>query len=423
MTYRYAGLRRIALTTFILAAAAACGADDSAGSGGDGGGGTTGSTGSTGSSSGGGGEGGSAQGGSGQGGGTPEDTGTDFDYTPSNLEGVNVDVAGPDVVLDNCDDPWIDTSSGAFPCGESVAFETIDQGPGWPDIAVFHLNSLHITSGTEIGTRGNDALALVVRGDVIIEGTLYVTGDHDCGINGVPGGYRGGLANYPQGGTGDGPGGGPGGSNLGGGAGGTFGGIGGDGANAELGALGGLPVLQGYGDPTLIPLVGGSGGGASTTEDCGGAGGGALVLASSTSIIVALNGGITAGGRGGWKGGGGGSGGAILLEGPAVTVDGVVAANGGGGGASHSGGCSGKISGLPACGADGFAATGGVGSSAINPDAGNGTVSTNQFACSGGGGGGAGRIRINTMDGAATIGGTVSPAASTSLFTEGVIAP
>ncbi len=363
-------------------------------------------------------------GGSGSGGGdsTPDDA-VDFSFTPSNLAEVDVDAGGPDVELGtDCHETWIDTTSGQFACGLTVPFVTVDQGPGLPDITVFLVDSLHLHIGVDIAVKGSNALAIASKGDVLIEGRLFVRGFSRCGGDGVPGGFAGGSALSVQGDDGGGPGGGQGGLTRAGGGGANYGGHGGVGAESGDGAVGGEAGTS-YGTDVLIPLLGGSGGGGGGDLDgkCGGSGGGAVLLASSTSGVVANSGGVNAGGRGGGWGGGGGSGGAILLEAPQVEVAGVVAANGGGGGGSHSCGCNGDWNGDPACGGDGAYADGGVGSSSVNADAGNGTVTTNHFACSGGGGGGAGRIRINTQSGSALLLGTVSPSPALGLTTEGTL--
>ena len=95
----------------------------------------------------------------------------------------------------------------------------------------------------------------------------------------------------------------------------------------------------------------------------------------------------------------------------------IVAANGGGGGGSTARGCTGSLSGDPACGGT-ASAVGGAGSSAIGASGANGGLPP-AFAAAGGGGGGAGRIRINTTGGAANVTGTLSPGPSIGLATQG----
>lgn len=198
-----------------------------------------------------------------------------------------------------------------------------------------------------------------------------------------------------------------------------FSAMGGSGAgHAAQGGTGGSSTAPGmtYGNALLVPLAAGSGGGAggsgSGSAGVGGGSGGALQLVAGRQIRVL--GAINAGGCGGKAGagegggGGGGSGGAILLEAPDVIVAGVVAANGGGGGASGADGANGIASDAPALGGVGKS-TGGKGGAAKMSAGSDG--SAHRYAIGGGGGGGAaGRIRINTRTGAATISGSVSPA-------------
>lgn len=173
-----------------------------------------------------------------------------------------------------------------------------------------------------------------------------------------------------------------------------------------------------YGTPEIIPLVGGSPGGTSSWYGTvlAGAGGGALQIVARTSIKVGMFGSINAGGGGGSApAAGGGSGGAVLLEAPVITIAGHLGANGGGGGGSMIG-----RPGTPASADDQPAAGGapaGKGSAAGDV---NGSDAGMDWA---GGGGGAGRIRLNTATGAATLGASalVSPALTTPCATQGRI--
>jgi hypothetical protein len=107
-----------------------------------------------------------------------------------------------------------------------------------------------------------------------------------------------------------------------------------------------------------------------------------------------------------------------LLEAPQVTVNGVLAANGGGAGVFSGGG--GAQDGQPnATPALGQTTTSAVGSAGTQVNGADGTSTSNNGTS--GGGGGAGRIRINTTSGAATIGSgaTISPALTTACVTQG----
>jgi hypothetical protein len=68
-----------------------------------------------------------------------------------------------------------------------------------------------------------------------------------------------------------------------------------------------------------------------------------------------------------------------------------------------------------------YGSFGGKGSAAGMPNGENGQVTGDRNA--GAGGGGAGRIRINTMAGMATLTGKVSPATTTPCATQGTLAP
>jgi hypothetical protein len=203
-----------------------------------------------------------------------------------------------------------------------------------------HFTTINIPAGVTVRPTGPASLHWLAQGAVQIDGTIDLRGA--SGRNGNeahspsrpgPGGFPGGIGGIggSAGQAGVGAGGGAGGGNGGGGSYGTKGG------NAPVGGTAG-PT---YGNPFLLPLVGGSGGGgggssANVGGGGGGAGGGALLIASSVSI--ALSGKIDAtGGQGGngERGGGGGSGGAVRLLAPALTGDGEITVAGGAGGGSN----------------------------------------------------------------------------------------
>jgi hypothetical protein len=336
--------------------------------------------------------------------------GTGCDFKPSNA--LPCDAAGPSIDIGSgCDDGEIDTTSGKFACGTTVPSRTFDQGAGRPKIMAFFVDGFRIGRDKTVRVTGDAALAIVSRGDVVIEGTLDASAENrECTAG--PGGYRGGRGDGARGENGAGPGGGDGNGGWAGAGGGSYGGRGGaggsvTGASPVSGAKGGTV----YGEATLVPLLGGSGGGGD--EYCGGGGGGAVQVTSSTSILIAAGGGIHVGG-GSSKGyyGGGGSGGAILVEAPKIVVEGTLAANGGGGGY----GCGALLGALPACGGENG---GGVGSSAINADGAAGSSTTDH---GGGGGGGAGRIRLVTTGAQAGVPGTLAPATATLLVSQAALA-
>ena len=191
---------------------------------------------------------------------------------------------------------------------------------------VFKYSSVNIASGAFVTFTNHPSHAPVVwlvNGDVTIAGDVSLDGQ-TIGNNapqlaeGGPGGFRGGIASFSGGvtqGAGFGPGGGePGGGNYGDWAtGGTYGTVG----DSSPGSP--------YGNPSLLPLIGGSGGGGyySSGQGGGGGGGAILIACSGTMTIngnVHANGGYcTADGRGG-----GGSGGGIRLVSTTLAGSGIV---------------------------------------------------------------------------------------------------
>lgn len=186
----------------------------------------------------------------------------------------------------------------------------------------------------------NTPVYILAAGDIVIDGTIDVSGaaapnpvTGGAPVGGVsgPGGFHGGKPGFADGvgpGAGYGPGGGLGGGNN----------ATADGAGA--GSYAGLfSGVQGqnkrgavvYGNPLLIPMIGGSGGGGTEGSPGigGGGGGGALVIASRTRIV--LDGSILA--TGGLSSGSAynmGSGGAVRLIAPEVRGSGNISVLGGG---------------------------------------------------------------------------------------------
>lgn len=276
----------------------------------------------------------------------------------------------------------IDSTSGVINGVTGFVFQVQN------NVGIFRFKSLTITQGiTIVGTR---AVALVADGPIVISGVVDARGS--CvGRSAGPGGGVGapGSANAgaPGGGTG-------GGANDDGGGGGGFGAVGGTGR-------GGQPGGNSFGDPEITILRGGGGGGGGRNGE-GGGGGGGLQFVSNGQIVITAVGGVNAGGCGAPDGGGGaldgggggGAGGTILLEAPEVVIDGVLAVNGGAGADNNNVGGAGRLDRTPAIGggADGSAGPIITGRNGVNSGD--------------GGGGAAGRIRVNTRTGTATLGAT-----------------
>lgn len=170
----------------------------------------------------------------------------------------------------------------------------------------------------------------LVDGDVTINGTLNISGESWKSAPALaqpgPGGFRGGMGYYASSvgaSAGFGPGGGK--TEI------TNRGFGGSHASAVTSS----PVP--YGNPSLVPLLGGSGGGGGSAARGGGAGGGALLIACSGTLTIngkiMANGGApndnahTANGDTG-----GGSGGGIRLIADTMVGTGTIEAKAGAGG-------------------------------------------------------------------------------------------
>jgi hypothetical protein len=204
---------------------------------------------------------------------------------------------------------------------------------------VYNFTTITIGVGSTLrlqGDRVNRPLYWLASGDVVINGTLDLSGaagivTSDLSLRrqvSIPGsgGYAGGAGGIrnssPTATSGEGPGGGSGGVPCSGngyvcGKGGTF-----------------------SGNRYLLPLIGGSGGEGGTDDRYvnGGGGGGAILIASSTSITV--GGAVTAIGGNGiqWNiSSGGGSGGAIRLVAPTLYGGGKLNVNGGSSGGGQGG--------------------------------------------------------------------------------------
>jgi hypothetical protein len=229
-------------------------------------------------------------------------------------------------------------SDGAFNPTTNIVINMADHPNG-----IYQYTSVNISNGvtvTFIPNANNTPVIWLVQSNVIINGVIGVSGQNGNGvIGGVggPGGWAGGGGgSYPT------PGQGPGGGSLS-----TNGGMGGSGSYGTQGGVSGCygggagPV---YGNPFVLPLMGGSGGAGWPPVVCGstpygssggGGGGGAILIASSGSITVKgsiyANGGVS----GISPSGGGASGGAIRLVATNVEGSGQISAvsgsSGGGG--------------------------------------------------------------------------------------------
>lgn len=198
-----------------------------------------------------------------------------------------------------------------------------------PSNGVFHCTTITIGASATLSFAPNELntpVYLLAQGDVLIEGTIDVSGQNwNAGGRGGPGGFAGGAPAKPDLPTGDGhgPGGGRGGiSNSSVDPGypgnGSFGAVDARTSSTNNGRI--------YGNSLLVPLIGGSGGGGRPDGYIGGGGGGAILIASDTSIW--LSGTIRA------RGGSGvyfcsGSGGGVRLVAPAINGAGVVDARDG----------------------------------------------------------------------------------------------
>lgn len=174
---------------------------------------------------------------------------------------------------------------------------TANEGKGVYDATkwavVFKYTSVFVAAGVTVTFKNHPKRAPVVwlvgggggSGNVTINGNVRLDGQNGNTSSSPrltepgPGGYRGGTSNF-TGSVTAGPGFGPGG--------------GGTPGHASYGTMGGGGVAV-YGNPSLVPLVGGSGGGGHPSDNrAGGAGGGALLIAASGAVTI--HGSLTANG-------------------------------------------------------------------------------------------------------------------------------
>ena len=215
-------------------------------------------------------------------------------------------------------------------------------GPlGIPHIAVFTFDNLVMDGTATFAVTGHRALALLSRGDALMNVTLSLNAEYSsAGTNtvpgtGGPGGFDGGAPTL----DGEGPGSGAGALSSSfiavyGGAGG-FGGVGRPGGNGTPFYGEGGPA---YGNLFQV-LQGGSGGGGArntqsgTSDGVGGGGGGALELGAANVLTIGASGALRANGGFGQGGynprlalGGAGSGGGIRLQASRLILNGAVEA-------------------------------------------------------------------------------------------------
>jgi len=211
---------------------------------------------------------------------------------------------------------------------------TADTNMALPPDGVLHFTTITVASGAKLTFTPNDLntpVYLLAKGDVVIDGTIDVSGAAGTAVLGGvggPGGFAGGnagVADLPAG-DGQGPGAGRAGMQFG-----PEGGAVGAAAYGSVGqnTYGTTNTGTTYGSPLLVPLVGGSGGGGIHGGPGASGGGGAVLIASNTRIDV--NGTIMARSLDASQAGnyGCGSGGAIRLVAPAVGGAGTLTASGG----------------------------------------------------------------------------------------------
>ncbi len=205
-------------------------------------------------------------------------------------------------------------SDGSYGALEITANTTLEMPPD----GIFHCTTITITNGATLRftpNARNTPVTLLATGNVVIGGTINISGSNGTALQGGfggPGGFAGGnpsRADLPPS-AGSGPGGGP--TNV--------------NTSVRHAVFAARPdnapadLAQPYGNALLIPMIGGSGGGGSPGDGGGGGGGGAILIASSTLIRVEGTGRILA--EGGYNGGSSirsiGSGGAIRLVAPKV---------------------------------------------------------------------------------------------------------
>jgi hypothetical protein len=255
-------------------------------------------------------------------------------FAPSSFAQILVPSDGSDGALNITTNTVIDLSQAVT--GSWSANNSAHAGLGIYDptvwAVVFKYSSVTIASNATVTFNNHPSTAPVVwlvRGSASINGTVNLDGSDEAPIPLLavpgPGGFRGGVGNI-GGGAGTGAGFGPGATNL-------FtdpynGSVAFGGAN--YGQTIGFNSFVGsppYGNPSLIPLVGGSGGYGGPNSWGGGAGAGAMLIACSNTLSV--NGTIQANGGNAYNTGANwnvaGSGGGIRLVANVINGSGTLA--------------------------------------------------------------------------------------------------
>ena len=256
------------------------------------------------------------------------------------LAALNIPSDGSDGVLVVTNNTVIDLSQAIT--GNWDTNNSANRGKGVYDptkwAVVFKYSSVTIQGGATVTFNNHASRAPVVwlvQSNVTINGTVSLDGQQwlipPLLAEPGPGGFRGGAGNYAGGATeasGFGPGGGA--IRIGRDAWANY--FSGAGSYGSAGSGGG-PT---YGNPSLIPLIGGSGGGGSAPKG-GGAGGGAILIASGGNLAISgtirANGGIAFDASASHSGGG--TGGGIRLVSESLTGNGTVQCLGGNGGNSN----------------------------------------------------------------------------------------
>jgi hypothetical protein len=248
--------------------------------------------------------------------------------SPQSMAAINVPGAdGSDGVLNITENTVIDLSQAVD--GTWDQDNTANAGQGVYDAAqwavVFKYSSVTVEAGATVSFSNHPSRAPVVwlvSGDVLIDGLVTLNGQGGVPAPALaepgPGGFRGGTGYYSTG-VGDGAGFGPGGGQR----------------QAQGGSYG--AGSRPYGNPSLLPLIGGSGGSgaARNSSHGGGAGGGAILIASTGTVTV--NGTIRSNGGAGPKyyfddRAGGGAGGGIRVVCDSLAGSGAIQALAGAGG-------------------------------------------------------------------------------------------
>lgn len=351
--------------------------------------------------------------------------GDGFGYTISNVASCDILAAAPAPLIVNS---TIDTSANTVTVGttaQPLPASALVTQPGGSQVRVISVTGFRVPPGITINVVGQYGLVVVVRGDVVIDGTVNASANHTTA---AAGSRNAAECSTSAGASGALDSGGGGGNNSSGGGGGGHGGSGAAGGNGVgvlvnliPGGMGGVADAN----QALRPLRGGCPGGV-RAGGMPAAGGGAIQISASGRID--LSGTIAAAGGGGFAldtsvpAPAGGAGGGILLEAGTISMAATAAVTANGGAGADGGGtvtaCSGENghprNAIPATGGSCNGSTditGGAGGTSMAPAHGgdSGTRGT-------GGGGGVGHIAIHSHAFTQAAGSVVSPTANTEMF-------